>query len=463
MSKYVRNLIGVSLAAMTVGLLACDDSGPTSNGNGNGNGTRAATLSGDITGNRTLSADTTYTVVGFVQILPGATLTIPAGTVLLSDNASRGSLITNRCSATQPSGRLVIQGTPTNPVRFRPVATSGRQRGQAAGVVLHGCAPINVPGGTGIGEGTGQAFGGDNPADDSGSIQYLTIEFGGRQIAPDNEINGLTMSGVGTGTVIENVQAHFIADDGFEWFGGTVNGSFLVSSGNDDDAFDCDFGWSGTVQFLFAIQDRNRANRGVECDNDADGSENLPITNPTVWNATWVGAGVARANSDVNDGLYFRRNTAGAFRNLVITNFGNAGVVFDGSAVWSHVTSGTLVLNNALFFNNQCLESPAACGGADAVSNIVRRTTADGYFSTDVATQFAGATLVEADPQFMSVNFANPTDGSQPDPRPAAGSAALNAANAETPTGPGVDGSADFLGAFSTTNWLQGWTIWATQ
>lgn len=464
MLKLAHYLTRTGLAVLlAAGTLACSNSnGPTDPDPDPDPGPQAATLSGDITANRTLAADTAYTIVGFVQVQAGSTLTIPAGTVLLSDNASRGSLITNRCTDDQPSGRLVIQGTAADPVRFRPAGNGPFQRNQAAGIILHGCAPINVPGGSASSEGTGLPFGGDDPADDSGSIRYLTIEFGGRQIAPDNEINGLTMSGVGSGTVIENVQAHFIGDDGFEWFGGTVNGRFLVSSGNDDDAFDCDFGWSGTVQFLFAIQDRNRSNRGVECDNDANGSENVPLTNPSVWNATWIGAGVVRANSEVNDGLYLRRNINGTFRNLVVTNYGNAGVVFDGSGVWNHVLAGTLVLDNALFFGNQCLESPAACGGTEAVRNIVRRTS-EGYIATDVAAQFAGATLIEADPQFTSVNFANPINGSMPDPRPAAGSPALDPANAATPSGPGVDAGADFLGAFSGTNWLQGWTVWQIQ
>ncbi|CAN5239046.1 hypothetical protein BH18GEM1_BH18GEM1_17660 [soil metagenome] len=332
-SMMMRKLPGVGIAALAAAILACSDTGD----NGTGPppppppGVMEAELRGDITGSLALSPDTVYTIVGFVQVQPGATLTIPAGTVLLSDNASRGSIVTNACTDDQPSGRLVIQGTAADPVRFLPAGNGPFQRNQAAGIILHGCAPVNQT--NPISEGVGQGFGGDNPTDDSGSIRYLTIEFGGRQIAPDNEINGLTLAGVGSGTVIENVQTHFIGDDGFEWFGGTVNGRFLVSSGNDDDAFDCDFGWSGTVQFLFAIQDRNQTNRGVECDNDGDGSENEPITNPSVWNATWVGAGVARAGSDVNDGLYLRRNIKGTFRNLVVTNYGNAGVVFDGSGV----------------------------------------------------------------------------------------------------------------------------------
>ena len=133
----------------------------------------------------------------------------------------------------------------------------------------HTQAPINQVGA--ISEGVQRPFGGSDPADDSGDIQYLVILCGGVEIAPDNEINGLTFAATGSGTRVSHVQAHLIADDGFEWFGGTTNADHLISSGNDDDAFDCDFGWTGTVQFGLAIQDRELANRGRECDNDGNG------------------------------------------------------------------------------------------------------------------------------------------------------------------------------------------------
>jgi hypothetical protein len=274
------------------------------------------------------------------------------------------------------------------------------------------------------------------------------------------------MAGVGSGTVIENVQAHFIADDGFEWFGGTVNAKWLVSTGNDDDNLDCDFGWVGTVQFFLAVQDRNLANRGVECDNDGSGSGNLPRTSPTVWNATFIGAGVGQANSEINDGVFIRRNTAGTWRNLVVVNFGNAGLVIDGVGSQANLASGALVIDNALFFRNQCLEvAGCAAAGDPVLSNIVfRGGAAGGYHQTGVAAAWAGRTIVEADPQFTTVNYDNPINGSAPDIRPRAGSLALAGENAATPTGPGVDASARFLGAFGgADNWIGGWTTWATQ
>lgn len=466
MPTLLRTLaIGV-LALTVVVIAACN-----SDGNGGGDpiappGPREAQLVGDILGNRTLAADTTYTVIGYLEIQPGARLVIPAGTVIESDPATRGTIVGLRCAGDQPSGQLVVQGTAANPVVFRPAGSGARQRGQAGGVILHGCAPINLPGGTGVSEGVARPFGGTNPTDSSGEIRYLRIEFGGVKVTPDNEINGLTLAGVGNGTFIENVQAHFIADDGFEWFGGTVNGRFLVSTGNDDDAFDCDFGWNGTVQFFVAIQDRSLANRGVECDNDGNGSGNQPVTSPTVWNATWIGAGVERANSEVNDGLYVRRNTQGSYRNVIVANFGNAGVVVDGTGSQANVAAGTLVVDNALFFRNQCIQIAACAASADPVlGNIAFRGGADAaYHQTGVAAAWAGKQIFDADPQFTSVNYDNPINGAAPDLRPAAASPALVAANAATPAGPGVDASATYLGAFNAgNNWISGWTTWATQ
>ena len=465
MRRHVRTLATPVLVLVAVALAACSSS---SGGGGTVDppGPTMAQLSGDILTVRTLSADTTYTIMGFLEIQPGARLVIPAGTILLSDPATKGTIVGLRCSGDQPSGQLVVQGTAAQPVVFRPSGAGARVRGTGGGIILHGCAPINVAGGTGVSEGVARPFGGANPADNSGEIHYLRIEFGGVKVTPDNEINGLTLAGVGSGTVIDHVQAHFIADDGFEWFGGTVNAKFLLSSGNDDDNFDCDFGWSGTVQFFVAIQDRALANRGVECDNDAAGSANAPVTNPSLWNATFIGAGIEIANSEVNDALFIRRNTRGTWRNLVIANWGNAGIAIDGGSSQGNLTGGTMVIDNVLFHRVMCIQANT-CQAASAdpiLSNIVfRGGAAAGYHQVGVAAAFAGLTILEADPLLTTVNYDNPINGSAPDLRPGAGSPALVQANAATPAGPGVDASARYLGAFGgADNWLAGWTTWTT-
>jgi hypothetical protein len=270
------------------------------------------------------------------------------------------------------------------------------------------------------------------------------------------------MSGVGTGTRISHVQTHLIADDGFEWFGGTVHGDHLVSSGNDDDAFDCDFGWNGTVQFGVAVQDRDLANRGMECDNDGNGSGNAPITRPTFWNFTWIGAGVEQANNEVNDGLYLRRNSQPRIFNTIVANFGNLGAVIDGSASQAAATAGELVLDRILFHDNAALAAPAFQNGAGCLDRNVAFRTSGEYTATGVAAAFGDEQFFCGNPLFSSVSFADPINGTAPDLRPGAGSPALAAGNALAPGGPGVvDPGATYLGAFDGSNdWMAGWTRW---
>jgi hypothetical protein len=477
MQRLVR-ILGtlVIVTVLALNASACDDnSNPIDPGNGNGNGSNVVVLDGDIIANRTLSPDSIYVVRGFLEVRSGATLTIPAGMELFSEPATSGTIVTLRGDDGAPSGRLVVQGTQANPVIFLPGSVEDAEsagslspsqvtscaRGSGGGIVLHGDAPINQVGA--ISEGVQRPFGGDDPADDSGDIQYLVILCGGLEIAPDNEINGLTFAGTGSGTRISHVQAHLIADDGFEWFGGTTNADHLISSGNDDDAFDCDFGWIGTVQFGLAVQDRDLANRGSECDNDGAGSTLTPITNPAFWNMTYIGAGVQQANSEVNDGPFLRRNSEPDIRNAIVANFGNVGVVIDGSGSQAHAAMGELVLDNILFFGNQALASTAAQGAGTCLEQNVnfRGGPVSGYHIDGVAAAFSGNTFVCADPQFMFVNFGDPINGTKPDPRPQTGSPALNQANAAAPAGPGiVDANARYLGAFSGTDWSATWSVW---
>lgn len=474
--RYSRILPILTVAAtIAVAAPGCgDDDNPVDPGNGNGDGSNVVVLSGDITTNRTLSPDSIYVVRGFLEIRSGATLTIPAGMEVFSEPSTSGSIVTLRGDDGAPSGRLVVQGTQANPVIFlpgtvedaenaglSPAQVSSCARGSGGGIVLHGDAPINQVGA--ISEGVQRPFGGDDATDDSGDIRFLVILCGGLEIAPDNEINGLTFAGTGSGTHVSHVQAHLIADDGFEWFGGTTNADHLISSGNDDDAFDCDFGWVGAVQFGLAIQDRDLANRGTECDNDGNGSSLTPITDPQFWNMTYIGAGVEQANSEINDGPFLRRNSSPDIRNAIIANFGNVGIVVDGTGSQDQASQGNLVLSNILFFGNQALASDAAQDATECLEQNVnfRGGASSDYHLDGLAAAFDGGTFLCADPQFTSVNFADPINGAKPDPRPQAGSPALDPANAETPTGTGiVDTGAEHLGAFSTIDWTATWSVW---
>ncbi|MCI0514275.1 T9SS C-terminal target domain-containing protein, partial [candidate division KSB1 bacterium] len=177
-------------------------------------------LQGNIATNRTLKADSTYLLKGFVRVQAGATLTIPAGTVLYGEFNTQGSLIV------LPGGKIMAQGTVNRPIIFtsqytKPGSGQAPQRGDWGGVILLGKAPINVPGGTAAIEGPGDTYGGSDPDDNSGVLSYVRIEYAGIAFSPNNEINGLTFGGVGRGTQIDHIQVSYANDDSYEWFGGT--------------------------------------------------------------------------------------------------------------------------------------------------------------------------------------------------------------------------------------------------
>ncbi|MGH7601813.1 MAG: T9SS C-terminal target domain-containing protein, partial [bacterium] len=202
-------------------------------------------VSGNITTNTTWTSNNTYLLNGFVYVKAGATLTIEPGTVIYGDKASKGALIIEQ------GAKIIADGTAAQPIVFTSALPAGqRSYGDWGGLILCGRAPINVPGGTATIEGgVGSIYGGTDPADNSGTLRYVRLEFPGIAFQPNSEINGLTLGGVGSGTIIDYVQVSYSGDDGFEFFGGTVNAKHLISLRTLDDDFDTDFGYSGKVQY----------------------------------------------------------------------------------------------------------------------------------------------------------------------------------------------------------------------
>lgn len=318
-----RVLLPLALGSLLLGSAACgDDAGGEGGGEGSGGstgstGATSQTLTGDLTESTTLTADTTWILEGTVRVAAGVTLTIEKGTTIQGDKATKGSLVV------QQGGKLVAQGTAEEPIVFTSRLPAGeRAAGDWGGVVLLGKAPIGG-GGTANIEGftTDEVYGGSDPADSSGVLQYVRIEFGGVEISADNEINGLTFGGVGNGTVVDHVVVHHTLDDCFEWFGGTVDGKHLACVRNGDDAFDMDAGYVGRLQFLFAQQDPTTADsaNGVEADNNEENPAQTPVSSPTVWNMTLCGQNAEVPKEQF--GLLFRRGFTGDFGNVVVTGF----------------------------------------------------------------------------------------------------------------------------------------------
>ena len=197
----------------------------------------------DITGSTTWSADKIYLLKGIVNVTSGATLTIQAGTLIKGDKALKGTLVINR------GGKIEAVGTVDKPIVFTSNQAPGaRSAGDWGGIVLLGKAPNNQGSNQGI-EGiptdeSGKAsYGGTDAADNSGTLKYVRIEYAGVPLSPDNELNGLTLGSVGSGTTLDYIQVTRSGDDSFEWFGGTVNAKHILAIGGLDDDFDADFGY----------------------------------------------------------------------------------------------------------------------------------------------------------------------------------------------------------------------------
>jgi len=275
-------------------------------------------LKGTITdGVVTLDANVVYKLTGKIQVNSGAILTIPAGTKI------EGLGGTSAYIAIAQGGKLNVNGTAAKPV----IMTSGlatKAAGDWGGLVICGKAPINrVTGGmtTAQSEVADLTYGGTMADDSSGSITYLVIEYAGAAFNSEKEFNGVSLFAVGSGTVFQNVQAIHGADDGFEFFGGTVNTSNLISIGNEDDQFDWTEGWNGTNINWYGRLDFGKGNRGIEADNFEFGFANTPIANPSITNISLVGPGATAdaANFAENSAIKLRRGTKAIFTNVYIS------------------------------------------------------------------------------------------------------------------------------------------------
>lgn len=325
-------------------------------------------VSGNITANTTWTKDNTYLLQGFVYVKNGATLTIEPGTVIKGDKTSRSTLIITR------GAKIIADGTREQPIVFTSNEAAPRT-GDWGGLVLLGRAATNavftnaqgvasnglgaIEGDINNAAGDGLYGGGDLPNgpdnnDNSGILRYVRIEYPGVVISQGNEINGLTLGGVGRGTIIDYVQVSYSNDDSFEWFGGTVNCRHLIAYRGVDDDFDTDFGYSGNVQFAFAVRDPNvwdgasgGSSNGIESDNDGTGSAALPKTKPTFSNLTIVGPQTLVTGNQFSRGILLRRNTEHAvFNSVVLGLWPNAGIRIDAQTTVDNATSGKLEIKN---------------------------------------------------------------------------------------------------------------------
>jgi hypothetical protein len=293
-------------------------------------------LEGRISENRTLKAANIYKLRGLVYVTNGAILTIEPGTKIVGEKGKQGGLIITR------SCKIIAEGTVDKPIVFTSEEATPL-RGDWSGLVILGNAPTNATfnGVQGIGEIEGGINNSDglglygtpinqaqNPADNSGVLKYVRIEYAGYAFLPDKEINGLTFGGVGNKTLVDHVQVSYANDDSFEWFGGTVNCTHLISYKTLDDDFDTDNGFSGKVQFGISLRDSSVADisksEAFESDNDANGSALLPQTSAVFCNMTVVGPKATLSNTGNNLfvwGAQIRRNSSLSLFNSIIMGY----------------------------------------------------------------------------------------------------------------------------------------------
>jgi hypothetical protein len=362
-------------------------------------GETTAELSGTIATNTTLDATKVYKLVGFVYVKEGVTLTIPAGTVIRGDKVSKGTLVVTR------GAKLVTQGTADKPVVFTSnFAVGERNPGDWGGIILLGKAPNNLPGGTGVIEGgltlPEGNHGGTDAADNSGTLKYLRIEFPGIAFAKDNEINGLTLGSVGTGTTIDYVQVSFSGDDSFEWFGGTVNAKHLVSIANVDDVFDFDNGFSGKLQFLVAQRDPSLADQagqsnGIESDNSAGDFTVSPRTRPVISNMTILGPGNTAVDAKHEYANLWRRGSKMILANSLFIGF-RYGIDIRDKETGDALTDGTSLIKNNIYQSFTAGKDVVADGTVPSFANVdLLKTYLSGKNNTTVDQTAATALLVD--------------------------------------------------------------------
>ena len=359
----MKKILIYSLALLVVSFGACrkiEVDGDSNNEGGTTTPTGNLTLAGQITTNTTLKAGNTYKLQGFVYVTNNAVLTIEPGTRIegVKSSTSVGALVITKGS------KIMAEGTKDKPIVFTSDQGSPK-RGDWGGVVILGKAPVNasynnqqgigaVEGGVNNAFGLG-TYGGSDPADNSGILKYVRIEYAGYAYLPNDELNALTLAGVGNGTTIDYVETFKSNDDGIECFGGTVNLRHIVMLSTLDDDFDTDNGWSGNVQFGIVMRDSSVADvsrsESFESDNDANGSSLTPQTSGVYSNITIIGPAETSThgfNSLYLAGAQIRRNSAISIFNSVFMGY-PVGIFLDaknGVSVDQNLTSGKINLQN---------------------------------------------------------------------------------------------------------------------
>jgi hypothetical protein len=401
------------------------------NGGGGNTTGQTITLQGRINADTLLRKQNTYILKGLVYMVGNHTMTIEPGTVIKGSftGGDVASLIITRGS------KINAIGTASEPIIFTS-ASPNPQSGDWGGIVLCGKAPINtsfnsitglyqVEGGIDNANGDGLAGAGDVavptaiPADNSGTLSYVRIEYAGYAFQPDKEINSLTMAGVGSGTTIDHIEVVYAKDDAYEWFGGTVNCKYLIAYKTLDDDFDTDNGYTGKVQFGLIIRDSLLADgsrsEAFESDNNPSGTNATPKTTAIFSNITAIGPRATLnniGNTLYRGGAHIRRNTGISLFNSIIMGW-PLGIEVDattGSSTALNIEDSTLRLRNVTLAGNTVNTKFSGTAGATIVNDAAFTTWfTNSFYNNDMLINAADVKLIQ------------PFNYTAPDPTPFAG------------------------------------------
>lgn len=420
----------------------------------------------DITTDTTWEAKNIYVIPRLKQlfVLNGATLTIEPGTEIQGEQGS--VLVIARGS------KIMAEGTKDAPI----VLTSAQPKGQRTagwwgGLLVLGNAPINVNTPTST-EATYEAFtsaiaegkfGGTNAADSSGTIKYVRIEFAGFEFIMGREFNNLTLAGVGSGTTVDYVQVHGGSDDGIEFFGGTVNVKHIVSSQNHDDGFDTDNGWVGKAQFIIvqlvahAATPPSDATNGYEMDNHATAFNNLPRSEPTIYNATLIGDHAYAAPKSF--AALIRRGTGAHLVNHLFVGF-PLGPEFRDAETRAQLeaTNPTLEIKSSWFVGNGADDTNMPPAQTVTTNGTTMPDPNDIAEATFLGTPSAPLNNNKFATAISTIGFAGDVF-SKTAPNFALGATAAALTGGATPPA-GFFENVTFIGAMGTEDWTAGWTAY---
>lgn len=350
-------------------------------------------LEGDLTSDIVLTAGNTYYLRGGVHVKEGNTLIIQKGVTVKSDPAEP----TPAYLLIEPGAKISAIGTADDPIVF----TSGKSDPKVqdwGGIIVCGKAVLNVAGGSAVSEMGGIPYGGTNDQDNSGVIQYVRVEYTGQKASNDKEHNGFTFEGVGNGTTVDHIAVYRGADDGIEFFGGTVNVKYAFVYGAQDDNFDWTYGWRGKGQHWVAVQTSEAADRGIEADNNGDNQVAFPYSDPLISNVTLIGA---KINNETR-AIKLREGTKARIYNVVISGF-DKGVEVEHDPTLDNMKNGTLILAHSYIAN----ASPWSFKKSDGSKITESIFTSPDYFNV---INESGATPAFLSKIFMGVEPINAND-----------------------------------------------------